>query len=171
MSLQMYMKIDGVEGDTRSPKYKGWSDILSFTWGMTSNRKQAAVATGDQTSLNEITIVKPLAIDSPAIRELFASGTIIPGVQISVLPAAVKRQLARRYVDITMQGVLIKSVVTRGAAEETFFQEHVCLLFDRVSFELSQYARADESQDDTDAVTTAFGWNVSANSAWPGEGG
>ena len=51
MALQMYMKMDGVLGDSKSYKHKGWADVLSWNWGMTSNRKLANDIDGDKTSL------------------------------------------------------------------------------------------------------------------------
>ena len=70
MPIQMMMKIDGVEGEARSFKHKGWADVLSWSWGMTSNRKLSEAIDGDSTSLNELSIVKAIASDSSGIRLL-----------------------------------------------------------------------------------------------------
>ena len=70
MPLQMMMKIDGVSGDSKSFKHKGWAEILSWSWGLSSNRKSAQGVDGDKTTLNELSIVKAIGNDSSGIRLL-----------------------------------------------------------------------------------------------------
>lgn len=164
MALQMHMKIEGVSGDSKSFHHKGWCDVLSWNWGMTSNRKTASATEGDKTSLNELSIIKSVGIDSASIRSLYAQGKIIPSVDFSVIPAVGKREVQTKYLDIRMEDVLIKSIITSGDMEDNFFKEHISLLFDRVKFEYS----LDPVRGDTDNLPVAkeFCWDVSANAEW-----
>ena len=98
MALQMFMKLDGVAGDTTNYEYKGWCDILSWNWGMTSNRRSTQVQGDDKTVLNEISVVKPLGVDSPVTRLLFAQGKHIPSVEFSVTPVLGKREGQGKYI-------------------------------------------------------------------------
>ena len=166
MPLQMNMKIDGVTGDSKSFKHKGWFDVLSWNWGMTSNRKTSKGADGEKTSLNELSIIKSIGNDSTDIRSLFAKGKIIPSVEFSILPAVAKREVQTKYLDIRLEDVVIKSIVTGGSSEDAFFKEHVTLLFDRVSFNFSQEsARRVEDANDMSAGT-GFNWNVTESMEW-----
>jgi type VI secretion system secreted protein Hcp len=156
------MKIDGVSGDSKSFKNKGWADVLSWNWGMTSNRKLANGIDGDNTSLNELSIIKSIGIDSASIRLLYAQGKTIPSVELSITPILGKREVQTKYVNVKMEDVLIKSIVTGGNTEDTFFKEHITLLFDRVRFEYSLDAlSSDAGSEDID-----FGWNVPGNVEW-----
>ena len=166
MALQMYMKMDGVLGDSKSYKHKGWADVLSWNWGMTSNRKLAHNIEGDKTSLNELSIIKSIGVDSANIRLLYAQGKIIPSVELSITPSVGKREVQTKYVYIKMEDVLIKSIVTGGSTEDAFFKEHVTLLFDRIRFEYSLGALSlDDSPDDT-PNDFDFEWNVPGNVKW-----
>ena len=169
MSLQMYMKIDGVTGGCKVFKYKGWSEVLSWNWGMTSNRKSAQGITGEKTSLNELSIIKPVGIESTDIRLLFAQGVTIPEIEFSITPVVGKRETQTKYVHINLEGVVIKSIVTGGGVDDNFFKEHITLLFDRINFEYTQnagMADAASAANDESKVDHQFSWDVPSNSVW-----
>ena len=167
MSLQMSMRMDGVTGESSSFAHKDWFDVISWNWGMTSNRKSAKIADGDAISLNEISIVKNIGIDSADIRLLYSNGSVIPTIDFSIRPETAKRQAATKYVDIRLEGVVIKSIVTGGNIEDKLFKEHITLLFDKINFEYSKLAR--QSADGKESAPEQgykFGWDVVSKSEW-----
>ena len=164
MAMQIHMKIDGVKGDSKGFQYKGWCDVQSMNWGMTSDRGATTDTPGRQTSLNELSIVKLVGIDSASIRSLFAQGAIIPCVDLSVVPALSKREVQTKYLDIRMEEVLIRSVSVSGDAEDNYFREHVSLLFERIKFEYSLNPMRGADEDAPVAID--FSWNVSSNDVW-----
>jgi type VI protein secretion system component Hcp len=112
------MKIEDVTGDSKGFHFKGWCDVESMQWGMTSNREKVLDAEGATTSFNELSIEKPLGIDSASIRMLFAKGAVIPTVDLKVMPVATKREVQTKYLDIRLEDVLIRSVVLNGNNQE-----------------------------------------------------
>lgn len=166
MSLLMNMKIDGVIGDAKSYAHKGWCDVISWNWGMTSTRKTSPVTDTDKTSLNELSIVKLIGADSAGIRMLYAEGKVIPFVDFSIMPVVAKRTVQTKYVDIRMEDVVIKSIVTGGSIEDNEFKEHITLLFDRVRFEYSLDPVRKAESDDSEDIESEFSWNVSSGSEW-----
>lgn len=166
MGLQMMMRMDGVSGDSKSFKHKGWSDVLSWNWGMTSSRKSATADENAKTSLNELSVIKLIGNDSSGIRLLYAQGKVIPQVEFSISPVVGKREASKNYVNILMEGVIIKSVITGGATDDDFFKEHITLLFDRIKFE---YNRSTEKNEDGTPVAgeeVNFEWDVPAGVQW-----
>ena len=166
MSSQMYMKIDGVSGDSKSYQHKGWCEVMSWNWGMTSNRKTVNGVDGDKTNLNEISVIKSIGGDSAGIRSLFAQGKMIPSVEFCIIPVVAKRGIQTKYVDISMEDVVIKSIVTGGGIEDSFFKEHITLLFDRINFEYSNDPVRSVEGADSETVDNNFRWNVSASTEW-----
>lgn len=169
MALQMHMKMEGILGEAKMFKYKGWSEVLSWNWGMTSNRKlaQGTNGNGGKTSFDELSIIKPIGIDSAGIRLLFAQGATIPTVEFSVTPVVSKKEVPTRYVHIKMEGVVIKSIVTGGSIDDNFFKEHITMLFDRIRFEYSRNAvLGTENKDDLSPLDYDFGWKVPENVEW-----
>ena len=166
MALQIYMKMDGVSGDSKSYQHKGWADVLSWNWGMTSNRRVANEIDGDKTSLNELSIIKYIGVDSASIRLLYAQGKTIPSVELSITPSVGKREVQTKYVYIKMEDVLIKSIVTGGGVDDSFFKEHITLLYNRVRFEYSLDAVSSDATPDNTVKDFDFGWNVPENAVW-----
>jgi type VI secretion system secreted protein Hcp len=165
MDLQMSMKIDGVTGISGDSEHKGWSEISSWNWGMTSNRKSLAVDDDFKTSLNEISVVKPLGIDSPEIRLLFARGDKIANVEISVTPIRAKRGPVKKLLHLKMESVMIKSIISGGNLEDELFKEHITMFFEKVNFEYSE-AGARNEQGEIEFIDHGFRWDVSENKEW-----
>lgn len=164
----MSMKIDGVMGASASPQHKGWSEVHSWSWGMSSNRKNTQITDQNTTALNEISIIKPIGIDSPDIRLLFAQGANIANVEFSITPVMGKREAQKKYVHMKLEGVVIKSIVSGGGIEDNFFKEHISLLFDKIRFEYSQSGPRNETGVSTN-VDYDFGWDVLENKQWDKE--
>ncbi len=165
MDIQMNMKIDGIMGSSACPQHKGWSEVYSWSWGMSSNRKSVQVTDANNTSLNEISIVKPIGIDSPGIRLLFAQGQNITNVEFNIMPVMGKREAAKKLVHMSLEGVMIKSIVSGGSIDDDFFKEHITLLFDKINFEYSQ--GGPRTADGTiNFVDYDFGWDVLENKEW-----
>ncbi len=165
MDLQMSMKIDGVTGISGDSEHKGWSEILSWNWGMTSNRKPLAVNDDFKASLNEISIVKPIGIDSPGIRLLFARGDQIENVEISVTPVRAKRGPIKKLLHLKLESVVIKSIISGGTMEDDFFKEHITMFFDKVDFAYSQAGSRNE-EGETVFIDHNFRWDVGENKEW-----
>lgn len=167
MSLEFHIKIDGVEGEASSYKYKGWCEIFSWNWGMTSNRKSSKPSESDKTSMNELTVIKPIGIDSTQIRNLYALGEVIPSVKLIIAPVVGKREPQSNYVNIIMEDVMIKSIVTGGGFEDEFFKEHLVLIFDRITFECNKpmVDKNDEGSEKNEPDND-FRWDVKGNKKW-----
>ena len=165
MALQMFMKLEGIPGDTSNYEHKGWCDVLSWNWGMTSNRKSVQGNAGDRTALNEISVVKPLGIDSPVTRLLFAQGKRIPSVEFSVTPIMGKREIQAKYMHFRLEDVAIKSIVCSGCNEDKFFREQLTLYFDRIRFEFSEAPTVSGGGSglSTPGKDYNFHWNVPSN--------
>lgn len=166
MSLQMNMKMDGIVGESKSFSHKGWTDVLSWNWGMTSTRKIAHGMNGDKTNLNELSIIKAIGTDSADIRLCFAQGKIIPNVEFSVVPVVGKRERVTKYLNIKMEEVMIKSIVTGGSNEDSFFKEHITLLFARIEFEYSKTGPSGSDGSSGETENFGFGWNVTEDTEW-----
>ena len=166
MPLKMNIKLEGIAGDSKDYSHKGWSEVLSWNWGMTSNRKLPHDSNGDKTSLNELSFVKQIGADSSLIRLYYAQGKLIPSVEISIMPKLGQREAPAKYLDIKMEKVLIKSIVTGGQIEDNFFKEHITLLFDKIKFEYSKNEPPANSSAEGTTEGFGFGWNIPGNQEW-----
>ena len=166
MPLVMNMKLQGITGDSRSFNHKGWSEVLSWNYGMTSNRKLPHENGSEKTSLNELSFVKLIGTDSPILRLFYAQGKIIPNAEFSIMPAVSQRETPTKYLHLVMEKVLIKSVITGGQSDENSFKEHVTLLFDRIRFEFSKTIPAASTGGAATTENFDFSWNIAGDEEW-----
>lgn len=163
MSVEMYLKIDGVTGGSKDYSHKGWSDVLSWGWAMVSNRSSAHVTDNDKTSFKEISIVKKIGRDSAAIMLLYAQGKVVPYADLAIIPIVAKREAKQKYLSIRMEDVLVKSIITGGNNTEDAFSENIILLFDKIRFEYSVNAMSGGGNPSHDASDYNFAWDISQN--------
>ncbi len=82
-----YIKFDGVDGEAKDRDRGGWSDILSFSHGisrpMTAGATGATRQRGDVT-LGDLVVVKELDKSSPKLMEALTTGNIFPSITLDV---------------------------------------------------------------------------------------
>jgi len=82
--MALFIKFDGVEGEAKDSAHKGWSDVLSFSWGL---HKAGAGATGQTrrrgvVTVQDVVCTKEYDKSSPKLAEAVCSGKIFPKVEI-----------------------------------------------------------------------------------------
>jgi type VI secretion system secreted protein Hcp len=82
--MALFIKFDGVDGEAQDKDHKGWSDILSFSWGL---HKAGAGATGQTrrrgvATVEDVVCTKEYDKASPKLSESVCSGKVFPKVEI-----------------------------------------------------------------------------------------
>lgn len=166
MSVEMYLKLDGVTGGSKDFTYKGWSDVTSLGWGLVSNRNSTRIADNDLTSFKEITVSKRIGSDTAAIMQLYAQGTTIPFAEINVIPILTKKEGKQKYLAMRMEDVLVKSIIIGGTSDEDFFNEKIILLFSRIRFEYNFHTAPTPEHVKGTNVEYSFAWDINNNKQW-----
>ena len=130
MAVEIFLRLDGVTGGSRNYHHSGWADVLGWRWTLDRG------ATGAQ--LNDITVTKPLGIDTPTLMTLLAEGRTVASAQIDIVPVVGKREAQQKYVTMTFADVLVKAIRLGGTTEDTGSQEEVTLSFGRIKFDYHQ---------------------------------
>ena len=163
MSVEMFLKLDGIAGGTKKFSHKAWTDVTSRAWDMQSNRNSAKLVEGEKTAFRLIAIVKRIGVDSPGIMSLFVQGKTIASADIDIVPIVSKREGRQKYLSINLEDVRVKSIVTGGNSTEEFFNETVSLLFGRVRYEFTVNSMPGS---DVAAGDFSFAWDLARNSEW-----
>ena len=166
MPVEMYLKLDGVRGGSKDYSHEGWADVISWGWGMVSNRNSAHVSDNDMTSFREITITKPIGADSAAIMLLYAKGKSIQCADLNIIPVVAKREVKQKYLSLRMEDVLVKSIVVGGGSGENFFNEKITLLFSKIKFQYNSPALSSPQGATESSVDYSFAWDISNNKEW-----
>ncbi|ANB74045.1 type VI secretion system secreted protein Hcp [Burkholderia sp. GAS332] len=115
MSVDMYMRVDGVTGESKDANHKGWTDIQSYSWGAAQPGSMATGSGGGigKVSFNDLLVETFIDKAAPAVLKFCANGKHLPKVEISVCKAGGSQI---EYLRITLSEVLVTSV-QQGAAK------------------------------------------------------
>jgi len=116
MAVDMFLKIDGIDGESVAIKYEKWVEALSFSWGIADAVKSGQpgkTPVARKTQVSDFSIVKYLDSASPKLFEMCCEGARIPELNFSLVRAGEKQS---EFYTIKLSDVLISSVSPGGAA-------------------------------------------------------
>ncbi|ETD67478.1 hypothetical protein V757_11325 [Pelistega indica] len=113
MAVDMYMKIEGANGESKDSNHKDWTDIESFAWGATQPGSMATGGGGGtgKASFNDLHIVARIDRAAPAVMKHCATGKHLSKIEVSVCKAGGEQI---EYSRITLEDVLVTSVQYTG---------------------------------------------------------
>ncbi len=116
MALDMFMRIEGVNGESRDANHKNWTDVKSFSWGA---EQPGSMHTGGgggtgKVNFNDLKVTTAIDKAAPTILKNCATGQHLAKVEISVCKAG-GTQI--EYSRTTLEDVLITGVKFIGANE------------------------------------------------------
>ncbi|HET9642417.1 MAG TPA: type VI secretion system tube protein Hcp [Burkholderiaceae bacterium] len=159
MAVDMFMKIDTIEGESRDKAHGKEIDVLAWSWGM-SNSGSAHMGGGagaGKVNVQDLSFTKYIDSSTNALLDACCTGKHFDKATLTVRKAG---GTPLEYIIITMTEVLVASVSTGGSGGEDRLTENVTLNF--AKFKLS-YQPQDEKgakQGGTKDVT----YDIAANS-------
>lgn len=123
MALDMYLRIEGIKGESKDTNHKDWTDIESFTWGAEQPGSMNTGGGGGAGKVNFDDLVVVAAIDkaAPTVLQNCATGKHFSKVEVSVCKAGGKQI---EYSRTTLEDVIVTSVKFVGTQEnETLMME------------------------------------------------
>jgi type VI secretion system secreted protein Hcp len=129
-SGNMFLKLDGIKGESTDSKHKGDIEIESFQWGVERATSQASSsgAGAGKTSFQTFKITKTLDKSSPLLLSAAATGKHIKEADLLFAHKAGGRQ--SDYLEIKLDNVLISSVQD-GASAKGMPQESIAFSFQK----------------------------------------
>jgi type VI secretion system secreted protein Hcp len=116
MAADMFLKVEGIKGESVDSKHKDEIEVLSWSWGVTQAVVQHGATFGAGVAdCSELTIMKKLDISSPLLVKHCAQGAIIKSMLLTLRKAG-KEQL--EYCKVAMTECLVTSVQISGGGGE-----------------------------------------------------
>jgi type VI secretion system secreted protein Hcp len=113
MAVDMFLKIDGIDGESAAHKHKGELELLSFSWGITNPTSQTGGGGGaGKPVVQDFMIVKEMNNSSPQLMEKCCSGEHIQSISLTLASKETKLD----YLKIKLEDVIISSYQTGGGA-------------------------------------------------------
>ena len=158
MAVDMFLKLNGVDGEAKDKAHTKEIDVLSWSWGM-SNSGSAHVGGGagsGKVSVQDLSVTKYLDSSSAKIMLSCCDGTHFDTAVLTVRKAGGEKPV--EYVTIKLQEVLITSVETGASGGDDRLTESVTLNFAKVKMEyLPQEAKGGKGN------MIPFGWDIAGN--------
>src|SRR6266566_2067063 len=154
--VDLFLKIDGIQGESRDAKHKGEIDLESFSWGETASTGAQAGGGGGagKVHMEDLHVVMKLNKASPLLFLACATGQHLKQAILTARKAG-KAQL--EFLVFKFTDLLVSSYQTGGSAdlEPT---DHVSFNFSRIELEYRPQ-KPDGSLD----TPVKSGWDVKAN--------
>ena len=116
MAIDMFLKIEGVSGESKDTNHKDWTHLESFDWGADQSGSMSSGGGGGagKVNFNDLTVVCAIDKAAPTILKNCAVGQHISKVEVSVCKAG-GTQI--EYSRTTLEDVLVTSVKFIGAQD------------------------------------------------------
>jgi type VI secretion system secreted protein Hcp len=158
MAVDMFLKLEGVNGESKDKAHTKEIDILGWSWGMT-NSGSAHVGGGagsGKVNVQDVNVTKYLDSSSAKIMLSCCDGTHFETAVLTVRKAGGEKPV--EYVTIKLQEVLITSVTTGASGADDRLTENVSLNFAKVKVEyLPQEAKGGKGN------MIPFSWDIAGN--------
>ena len=157
MSVDMFLKIDDIEGESVDDVHAGEIDILSWSWGMSQSGTTHSGPGGGagKVQVQDLSFVHYVDKSSANLMKMCCNGKHFEEATLVVRKAG---EMPLEYMIITMKGGLISSVSTGGSGGEDRITENVTLNFSEFKTEYVPQM-ADGSGD----ASVIVGWNIANN--------
>ncbi|MGB5398105.1 MAG: type VI secretion system tube protein Hcp [Gammaproteobacteria bacterium] len=115
----IFVKFDGIDGESRDDRHRDWSDVLSVSEGLVRPDSGAVGSTRTRGAARyeDIVISKELDKASVKLRESLALGRVIPKVEIEV--TATYGGARTTYFKYEMKNVIITSFQMNASGNDT----------------------------------------------------
>mgnify|MGYP003572467063 FL=1 len=159
MAVDMFMKVEGVDGESTDDAHDKWIEILSYSHGVSqpvSGVSATGGRTGGRADFQDFTIVKTIDNATPDLTIKCAKGEHIPTVEVELCLATGDKHTFMKY---TMEDCIVTSIAPGGSADgETKPLENVSLAYGKIKWEYTPIDHTGAPGSTTDRT-----WNLETN--------
>ncbi len=156
MPVDMFLKLEGIAGESRDAKHKDEIEIESFSWGATRDPAVRAAAKV-KVALQDFHFTMPVSKASPQLMLACASGKHLKQATLTARKAGKGQQ---EYLLYKLSDVLVSSYQTGGTRGGEQPIDQISLNFSRVEVEYRP-----QKPDGSLGAAVKAGWDVKANKA------
>jgi type VI secretion system secreted protein Hcp len=145
MAVSMYLKIDGVPGDSTGSSF-GDIEVLAYNHGVSQSASRASAVGGGASGEchhADFSVIKALDSSSPLLAQKCSQGETIKEVVMTLVRTGTGAPVP--YMTYKLQDVIISSIAPSGAKESEWVTESVSFNYAKITWEFTKQKRADGS--------------------------
>jgi len=157
MAVDMFLKLEGIEGEAKDNKHAKEIDIESFSWGMaqTGGFSSGGGGGAGKVSITDMSFMKFTDKSTAPLMAHCCSGKHIPTGQVIVRKAGDK---PLEYMKIELFDILVSSVQVSGSGGSDRVTESLSLNFSKF-----KVAYQEQKPDGSGTPGGNMGWDIKAN--------
>jgi type VI secretion system secreted protein Hcp len=159
MSADIFLKIDGIDGESKDSKHTNEIELLAWSWAETQTGSAASgggMGTG-KVQMHDISFTKSIDKATPKLISKCAKGDHIPKAAMAMRKAGGEQ---KEYLKIDLEDVMISSYSTGGSGGGELPTENISLSFGKITVEYFE-----QNNQGTMTSVGKAGWDVKANKA------
>ncbi|MCU7906097.1 MAG: type VI secretion system tube protein Hcp [Candidatus Thiodiazotropha sp. (ex Epidulcina cf. delphinae)] len=159
MAVDMFMKIEGIDGESTDDAHSKWIEIISFNHGVTQPTSGASGTggrTGGRADFANFNAMKTIDNATPDLNIKCAKGEHIPKVEVELCLATGDKHTFMKY---TMEDCIVTSVIPGGTSgDESKPLEDISFAYGKVKWEYTPIDHTGKPGSTTDRT-----WNLETN--------
>ena len=163
MATDMFLKIDGIEGESSDKAHPGEIEVLSYSWGvsqpLSSSASSAGSLTAGRADFQPLTIVKAIDKATPLLMQHCADGKHLKNIRLELCRSGEDKQPYMKY---TFTDVVISALQPGGSGGnggEALPVESVSFAYGKAEWEYTQT----KVTGGKGSGSVAGGWDLQAN--------
>jgi len=158
MAVDMFLKLEGIKGESKDAKHPDEIDVLAWSWGLTQSGSAhtGGGAGAGKVNIQDLSFTKYIDKSTPEVEGRCASGKHIVTATLVVRKAG---ETPLEYLKMKMTDVLVTSVSTGGSGGEDRLTENITLNFAKVEVEYQEQAHDGKAL----GGPVKFGWDIAKN--------
>ncbi|MGH9901236.1 MAG: Hcp family type VI secretion system effector [Pyrinomonadaceae bacterium] len=161
MATDMFLKVDGIDGESTDDKHKKEIEVLSYSWGISQQKSASASSHGSLSSQRadfaDFSVVKALDIASAKLALACADGTHLKNIRLEICRAGGDKQ---PFMEYKFTDVIITSFRPGGSGHgESIPLEEVSFAYGKAEWAYTQT----KVEGGKGAGKVPGGWDLKAN--------
>ncbi|MFY8178231.1 MAG: Hcp family type VI secretion system effector [Limnohabitans sp.] len=152
MAQDIFLKIDGIDGESMDSSHKNEIEVLNWSWQVLqdANMHQGSGGGSGKATVKDLQFIHNMDRSSPNLMKFCLTGKHIPSAQLTVRKAGGN---PLEYLKITMTDVVITNVQPYGSSDDETLKENVSLAFAKIK---QEYTVQNQQGGSGGAVTAGY---------------
>lgn len=159
MSADLFLKIDGIDGESTDDAHDKWIEVMSYSLGVSqpvSGVSATGGRTGGRADFQDLTITKTIDNSTPDLNIKCASGEHVPKIELELCLATGDKHTFMKY---TLEDCIVTSISPGGSTGgETKPLENVSFAYGKIKWEYTPIDHTGAPGSATDRT-----WNLEKN--------